>query len=121
MKYWLIIFSIVLVLSACSSHNTKRYILSDPTLCENVNFTCEKGSDLFIDDNGCGCDYINLESYSQENDDMILFDCPEIYTPVCAKIQPKCEDKCSPLWQNFPNDCFAKQSGAMEVKTGQCP
>ncbi len=47
--------------------------------------------------------------------------CPEIYQPVCGKIEVQCiTTPCDPVEQTFENDCFAKKAKATDIQKGAC-
>lgn len=47
--------------------------------------------------------------------------CPQIYRPVCARVQVRCvRAPCRPVRRTFSNACFARAAGARIIHFGRC-
>lgn len=100
-----------------SVEEQRRYISSDPDQCKAMFFVCEEDEQPFFNEKGCGCQK-KLDPVPPADDDTV---CTQIYDPVCGLVDVQCiKAPCPPLWQTFPNECFAELSAARDIRKGTC-
>lgn len=134
-QIFLIISSIVLLLSSCAQNNVqetnqalKRYVNNDAEQCKAIRFICEAGEEAFFDDQGCGCVKTNEtkeEPSDQTSDNIPTTEeqtlCTQEYKPVCGMLDVQCiKAPCNPVPVTYSNKCLAEQAGAKDIKEGTC-
>ncbi len=88
----------------------KQYVSLSVDQCSVLRFKCDEGLKPFFNDNGCGCEPINVTACTKE------------YKPVCGEVLFKCPEypSCTPVKETFPNECAAENANAINLIEGVC-